>query len=318
MKHRAACFVRAMAHTLALALLIGTPALGANIDISEVDAGGFPASLYETGEGPIVILVAGSGQTDRNGNSPVGITASYLEKLAGALAAEGFSSLRYDKRGVVGSAKVDDEAKLTLDDFVADLDAVRTWAGQRWPERPAVLAGHSEGGLIAMLASAVSPPAGLVLLAAPGRPPAEILRMQMSRLPDPLHEEALDILSELEAGRQVTGVPTPLAALFRPSVQPFVISLVKARPAETLATVETPVMIVGGGTDLQVGEADFKTLASARPDATSLWLPAMNHVLTDSVIKPTVNFETYRRPDLPLSKGLSEGIVEFLRSLSQD
>lgn len=258
MRQRGVRFVCAAAHALALALLIVRPALGADITISEVDAGGFPASLYETGEGPIVILVAGSGPTDRNGNSTVGITASYLEKLAGALAAEGFSSLRYDKRGVAGSAPVKAESELTLDDFVADLNAVRTWARQRWPARPVVLVGHSEGGLIAMMASASTPPAGLVLFAAPGRPPADILRMQLSNLPEQLHGQAFDILSELEAGRYVSDVPAQLAALFRPSVQPFVISLLEARPAETLASVDTPVMIVGGGTDLQVGEADFK------------------------------------------------------------
>src|ERR1043165_3945869 len=55
---------------------------------------------------PLAVIIAGSGPTDRDGNSPMlqGKNNS-LKMLAEGLAARGIASVRYDKRGIAGSAK---------------------------------------------------------------------------------------------------------------------------------------------------------------------------------------------------------------------
>lgn len=280
-----------------------------------VDAGGFPATLDDpSGAGPIVVMIAGSGPTDRDGNSALGVTAAYLRKLADALAARGIASLRYDKRGVPGSAPAGNEADVTISTYVDDLRSVAAWAAARSPGRPLVLLGHSEGGLVAIEAAGAAPGAfsGLVLLATPGRPLAETLRDQLANLPPPGRGEALAILEDLEAGRRAETVPAALVGLFRPSVQPFVISLLALRPAAALAEVDMPVLVVGGGTDIQVGRADFDALAGARADAESRWFEGMNHVLADASADRAANIATYGDPDVPLAGGLADTIADFV------
>ncbi len=284
-----------------------------------VDAGGFPATLHDpAGAGPLVVMIAGSGPTDRDGNSAFGVTAASLRKLADALAARGIGSLRYDKRGVPGSAPAGNEADVTFSTYVDDLRSVAAWAAARSPGRPLVLLGHSEGGLVALEATRAAPDAvsGLVLLATPGRPLAEMLRDQLANLPPPGRGEALAILQELEAGRRVETVPAGLAGLFRPSVQPFVVSLLALRPAAALTEVDMPVLVVGGGTDIQVGRADFDALAGARADVASRWFESMNHVLADAPADRAANIATYGDPDVPLVGGLVDTIAGFVDGIA--
>jgi pimeloyl-ACP methyl ester carboxylesterase len=282
-----------------------------------VDAGGFPATLAgEASLGPMVVIVAGSGPTDRDGNSRLGVTASYLRKLAEALGERGVASLRYDKRGIPGGAAIPPEAELTFDTYASDLAAVLDWAAATFPDRPLVALGHSEGGLVTLEAATdarTASLAGVVLLATPGRPPGETLRDQLRALPQPMQDETLAILAELEAGRTVGDVPPTLANLFRPSVQPFIRSLLALRPAAVLAALDRPAMVIGGGTDIQVTRADFDALAAARPDVEAIWFPAMNHVLTDAPADFAGNVATYADPEAALTPGLADAIAEFVQ-----
>ena len=119
---------------------------------------------------PVVLIIPGSGPTDRDGNSPLGITAGTYRLLAEGLGANGISVVRIDKRGMFGSAgAVPDANAVTVNDYVDDtrawVKAIRETTGADcvW------LLGHSEGGLIA-LATAQKEDAicGLVLVATPG------------------------------------------------------------------------------------------------------------------------------------------------------
>ena len=285
-----------------------------------VDAGGFPATLAaEASAGPLVLMVAGSGPTDRDGNNAFGVRAGYLGKLAAALARSGIASLRYDKRGLPGSAPAGDESGVTFATYVEDLRSVAAWAARQHPGRPLVLLGHSEGGMVAIEAAKMAPDAfaGLVLLSTPGRPPGETLRDQLANLPQLDMTEAPGILAELEAGRRVDLVPPSLAALFRPSVQPFLISLLALRPAETLAGLDMAALVVGGGTDIQVRHADFAALAAARPDVESRWFEGMNHILVDAPTDLAGNVATYGDPDVQLTAGVADAIADFVRRVTK-
>ena len=241
---------------------------------------------------PAVLLIAGSGPTDRDGNQG-GAGPGELRQLAETLAQHGIASLRYDKRGVGRSAAAGlGGPDLLLDTFVADANAWLAYMGHRPDLGTPVVAGHGDGGLIAILiaegmrAAGVRgrldrqldrlvakpmPAAGMVLLATPGRPLGDVLRDRLRRsgMPAALLNEALATLATLEKGRTVPAVRPELSALFRPSVQPFLRSVLAVDPARELRHLTLPVMIVSGGHDLQVGSADAARLAAARPDAAA-------------------------------------------------
>ena len=272
--------------------------------------------------GPAVLIVAGSGPTDRNGNGPGSppmlFTDSY-KLLAAGLAENGILSLRYDKRGVAQSRPlVTREDELLFDSFVTDaIVAVQSLAAR--PDVSSILiAGHSEGGLIALAAAARVPVAGLVLLTTPGRTYLAVMRSQIKgRLPPDLEASASTILDSLAAGNRVDDPPRQLAALFRPSVQPFLMSIGNFDPAAALAQSKVPALIVHAGRDLQVAAVDFDMLRTARNDAQTLALPEANHTLKVSPADREGNTALYRNPSAPLDPALMPALVAFIRSVAR-
>jgi pimeloyl-ACP methyl ester carboxylesterase len=300
---------------------------GATAQEREVEAGvpGGPLAgslLVAKGaeRGPVVIIVPGSGPTDRNGNSPLGIAAAPYRLLAAGLASAGVASLRIDKRGMFGSAGIfADPNDVTFDDYAADLRAwidvarAETGAGCAW------LAGHSEGGVSALVTAATRPGGlcGVVLVATPGRRLGDVLRDQLRANPanQPLLADALAAIDALERGERVdvSGFHPGLRALFAPAVQGFLIDAFARDPAELVAGFDLPVLVVQGGQDLQVGQADARRLVKARPGVRLAEFPAMNHVLKDVPTgNAAANLAAYADPALPLAAGLAEAIAAFV------
>lgn len=280
-----------------------------------------PAPLHGTlltPEGPtraVALIIAGSGPTNRDGDTPPGIVSATYRRLAEGLAEQGVATVRTDKRGVGESAAaLASEAELVFTDYADD---ARLWAAEtaRLTGQPcAWLIGHSEGALVALAAVARSDDAicGLVLLAGAGRPIGAVLREQLANAPEPLLRQSRAILAELEAGRPVTEVPPQLAALFRPSVQPYLISWLPLDPAEMVAAYDGPVMIGQGTTDIQVGLTDARAMAAARPDARLVIWEGANHVLKVAPADRAANIAAYGDPTLPLAPGVVEDVAGFI------
>ncbi|MHB0804635.1 alpha/beta hydrolase [Stutzerimonas nitrititolerans] len=264
---------------------------------------------------PVVLLIAGSGPTDRNGNNPMGHNDS-LKRLAQSLAKQGIASLRYDKRGVGESlALAPDERDLSVEAYVADAAA--------WIEKlqgdprfsSVILIGHSEGALIASLAAARQPVAALITLAGSGRPIDDVLREQLQgRLPPALLASSHYLIDELRAGRTHQPVPEALEVLFRPSVQPYLISLFRQDPAQAFAQADAPALIIQGTHDMQVGIEDARALQRSRPDAELALISGMNHVLRIVPAQPQQQLASYNEPDRPIAQALTERIMKFLDS----
>lgn len=280
-----------------------------------------PAPLHGTLLAPsetraAALIIAGSGPTDRDGNSGLGVTASSYRLLAEGLAAHGVATVRTDKRGVAASAAAAGGREEDLR-FTHYADDARAWAAEtaRLTGRPcAWLIGHSEGAMVALVAASRDDEAicGLVLLSGAGRPIGAVLREQLAGVPEPFLGQALAILAELEAGRPVAEVPPQLAALFRPSVQPYMISWLPLDPAALVAAYPGPVMIGQGTTDIQVGVADAQAMAAARPDATLTIWEGVNHLLKIAPADRAANAATYRDPDLPLAPGVVDDVAGFI------
>ena len=213
---------------------------------------------------PGVVLVAGSGPTDRDGNNP-GIPAhiDLLKQLAELLAGAGIATLRYDKRGIGASSKApaglaEQERFFAWDNFIGDVqvahaellrhDEVKPWA--------TALLGHSEGGVLALAAAAAMTarrPYAVVLAATPGLPLQQIIRQQLDRTAPGLAqpaERAMDTIRK--TGHAPTNLPAPLADVFPPYIGPFLQGELTFDPAAALAALDQACLLVHGGADQQV------------------------------------------------------------------
>jgi pimeloyl-ACP methyl ester carboxylesterase len=264
---------------------------------------------------PLAVIIAGSGPTDRDGNSLQGLNTDAYKQLAVVLADLGIATVRYDKRGIGGSAELGkDEQQLTIDVFAKDAQAMAKWASQLPNVGPVVLIGHSEGGMLALMAAKPAAAKAVVLLSAPGRPLGQILRDQLARpaLPPELRAEALEIIAALERGEEVKTVRADLEPLFRPSVQPFMRSWIKTDPAQLLRGLDVPALVMGGGRDIQVGRADFDALVAARANVKSAWYPTMGHTLKVVGEDLQSQGKAYMDPTLALADGLADGLARFI------
>lgn len=267
---------------------------------------------------PLVVIIAGSGPTDRNGNSPAlpGANNS-LKLLAEGLADHSIASLRYDKRGIGESAKaMVREADLRFDMYADDAAG---WVHKlRGDHRftTITIVGHSEGSLLGMLAVQRSDADGYVSIAGAGRAADKILREQLSKqLPTSLLTFSNNALDTLLAGHTVDSVPPTLAALFRPSVQPYLISWLRVDPQVEIARLAVPVLIAQGSLDAQVPPGDSQLLVQHHAGATLLLVGGMNHVLKQTAPDLASQQKSYSDPTIPVAPELIDGIASFVKSV---
>jgi pimeloyl-ACP methyl ester carboxylesterase len=267
---------------------------------------------------PVVLLIAGSGPTDRDGNSAAlpGHNNS-LRLLAEALAARGIASLRYDKRGIGASrGAMTSEADLRFDMFATDAEG---WARQlRSDARFSTLtvAGHSEGSLLGMLAAQRAAADAFVSIAGVGRSASRVLHEQLAaRAPAELLAEADRVMAQLDQGHTVDNAPPALAALFRPSVQPYLISWFRYDPIAELRRLQVPVLIAQGTTDIQVPVQDARLLAAAMPAAKLVLVDGMNHVLKLVPADQDAQLRSYSDPALPVAPALVDALTTFVQGV---
>ena len=271
------------------------------------------------GKVPVVLLHAGSGPTDRNGNSTMlpGPNDA-LRMLAEALARNGIASVRYDKRLIGASVAADwRETDLRFDDYINDAAAwiARLRADARFSR--VIAAGHSEGALIALLAARRAGADGYVSIAGVARSADEVLRVQLTpKLPPQLLAANERILAQLKEGKPADDVPPALAPLYRASVQPYLISWFKYVPRDAIAQLTVPVLIVQGTSDIQVSVDEARALGAAAPRAQLVIIEGMNHVLKMVGPDAALQQRSYSSPDLPVSPQLVAAITSLVNTVN--
>jgi uncharacterized protein len=271
---------------------------------------------------PVALIVAGSGPTDRNGNSAGALRAQNNSNLyailAWQLANAGIASVRYDKRVLGDNLQKIDLASTSIDDFVADAiaGARRLVDDRRFSK--VILIGHSEGAeLVLQAVNRGAPAAGIVMISGAGRPIIAILREQISKQLPPAEIVKWDSAFARYLRGEATGDVHPgLMSLLQPTNRHFMQTWVKYDPAVEIAKVKVPVLIVQGGRDIQVSEADARSLKAAQPAAKLVVIPAANHVFraADSHDRLT-QMKLYVDPTIPVVPELTPAIVGWINAL---
>lgn len=271
------------------------------------------------GKVPVVLMIAGSGPTDRNMNQGAALKTNSSLQLAEALAKKGIASLRYDKRGVGKSANAIGTSDVVLEDFIKDAELFVSKLQSDARFSNVIVLGHSEGSIIGSVASLESKPTAFISLCGPANPLLDLVRTQIKGSISP--ENLLianEVLDSLKAGKTFSrNLPPALAPLFHPSVQPYLISTNQYRPTTIVSVLEIPILIVGGDNDLQVRIQETNLLAKAAKKATVHRIHSMNHILKSAPTDRAGNLATYNRPDLPLHPDLAPILIDFIKKVSK-
>ena len=260
----------------------------------------------------VALIIAGSGPTDRDGNNP-SMTNNSLKMLADELVKVGISSLRYDKRGI-GKSKTSGlkEIDLRFDNYIDDASHWVEYLNNLSRFNKIVVIGHSEGSLIGMVVSQQKDVDKFISIAGSGQPIDQTIREQLAAQPPVVIEQSTPILDKLLQGETVENVPEFLNSLFRPSVQPYMISWFKYDPQKEISKLNKPVLIILGSTDIQVGLMDADKLAAANKKADKVVIKEMNHIFKEATLDKQANYQTYNQPDLPIKPELVKVISEFI------
>ncbi len=254
---------------------------------------------------PAMLLLQGSGPTDRDGNQLPEVRTNLLRQLARNLADAGIATLRYDKRGMHANAKELPQdfgalrAFVAWENFVGDAERAYRWlaADSSIDGERVGIAGHSEGGLIALSIAQQggSAPRVLVLLSTPGRPFGAVIADQLTSLmerqgaTDAQQAEILSADQRIRAAVVATGeipddVPPGLQPIYPQYLGRYYQSLLQFDPAKALELFDGPSLVLAGGNDLQVSpERDFQPLSAillAKDNGSAAFIaPGVSHNL---------------------------------------
>lgn len=259
---------------------------------------------------PVVLIIAGSGPTDRNCNNSMMKSDAY-KKIAHELAEKNIASVRYDKRGISASTAAGlSESELRFENYVKD---AKDWIQLlKKDNRFSIITviGHSEGSTIGMIAAINADK--YISIAGPGQSADKVLKEQLGAQSKEIQEATFPIIESLANGKLVDTVTPDFNSLFRKSVQPYLISWFHYDPQLEIQKLNIPILIIQGTNDLQVSVDDAKRLSKANPKAQLLLIEKMNHIFRILDGNRQANIATYDQPNLPIAPELVKSISDFI------
>ncbi|WP_432410219.1 alpha/beta hydrolase family protein [Rasiella sp. SM2506] len=267
-----------------------------------------------SGKSPLVILIADSGPTDRNGNQQM-MTNNHLKFLAEGLYTKGIATFRYDKR-IIKQMKdrTINEQSIRFDDFIKDAQDIVAYFKRSDAFSKIIVLGHGQGSTVGMVA-AQNGVDGYISIAGPGRSIDNVIVEQLSQQAPGLKDNARTAFDELAANGSTQNYSEGLASIFRPSIQPFIRSWMRYDPALEIAKLDIPVLIIAGDKDIQVLPSEGEVLRMAKPDATYTIIRNMNHPLKELKADDDdlVNQKSYNEPRRPVIPQLIEAVATFVK-----
>ncbi len=259
----------------------------------------------------LAIIIAGSGPTNRNGNQNF-LKNNSLKKLAEELTANGTATFRYDKRIVKQIRQGHVDKDMVFDDFVNDASDVINYFKQKDSYNKIYIIGHSQGGLVGMLAAKENAD-GFISLAGAGQNIGEVIVEQVTKMSPQLGEQAQNVVNQLKKGETTTDYPQALASVFNKDIQAFMINWMQYNPSEIIKELDIPILIINGTKDLQVSESEAKILKEANDKAKLKIIENMNHVLFEIQGDDLENSKSYNESFRPISSELIDSIVNFIQ-----
>ncbi len=286
-----------------------------NIPSEKVTVNGTLLALDSTVKVPLVIIIPGSGANDRDGNQ-VAAKGNYLKFLAEGLAQHKIATYRYDKSAIALLKKEGfKEEDVDFDDFVNDAIAVVNYFKDKEQFSKIIIAGHSQGSLVGMIASKSRADA-FISIAGAGRQIDEILIEQVVKQSPMFEKDLIKTFDSLRLGKIDEDFNPMLMSIFRKSLQPFWISWIKYNPQEEIKKLNIPILIINGTRDIQVPVSDAELLHKATSKSELLIIEDMNHVFkevkTDAISE---NIATYSNAELAIKEELITEIAKFVTQI---
>ena len=282
------------------------------IELSDISLHAVLSSPLNVDNPPIALIIAGSGPTDLNGNQP-NVQNNSLKYLSDALLDNNIATLRFDKRGIAKSSFADlDESKLTIDNYAEDVVSIISFIKAKGYTDIYVI-GHSEGSLIGLIALQETGAKGFISIAGPGNAADIVLKKQLKpKLPPDYFTHVESIIDSLKNGDLVNNVSPQLYVLFRPSVQPYLISWFKYNPAELMQNINCDAIIIQSTKDIQVDKEEALILLGANKNVKMVEIENMNHILKTISGDVQENIQSYTNPDLEINTVLIKSVVNFI------
>lgn len=263
----------------------------------------------------LAIIIAGSGPTDRNGNQNF-MKSNSLKSLAEALTKNNIATFRFDKRVVKQILKGKVDPNIMFDDFVSDAQNVVDYFKEKNNFKNIVVIGHSQGSLVGMLASKNRANA-FISLAGAGQDIGTVITEQVGKTAPFFIEDTKRVFGILKTGKTTTEYPPALASIFNIELQPFMMNWMQYNPAEIIASLEIPVLIVNGTKDLQVSVDEAKLLNEALPDSEIVIIENMNHVLFTIDGDDLENAKSYNEGFRKINPELITTLTTFIDKLKK-
>ncbi len=264
---------------------------------------------------PIVLIIAGSGPTDRDCNSALGLKTNSFKMLAEGLAAKGIASFRYDKRHIGKSKMTQKVEDVTFDDFVNDAihwtDTLKSMKRQRRFTK-FIIAGHSEGSLIALLTVQKTKTDALISLCGTAQSMDSIIYEQLGKQAPFLVPQLKEVYGKWKKGEKVDSFPPMLRSVANPAIEKFIVSVMKYSPQMEITKLKLPILLISGKNDIQVPPTEAEMLSKANPKAKLVYFDKMTHVLKDGEANMISAQKVYQQTDLPLTEGVVEAMVKFI------
>ncbi len=270
-----------------------------------------------SGKVPLVLIIADSGPTDRNGNNPqADINDNAYKLIAEALAKNGIASVRYDKR-MVGESKTSNKpADARYDDYVDDAVGLIEMLGDDQRFSKVIVLGHGEGSMVGMLAAHDQPVKAIISVNATSQPGDKFLMSQLKSKPQYMQDAFKTLIDSLRKGKTTDNVDPSLYYIASPAKQKFVMSYCRYAPVQTVKAVKVPLLIIQGSTDVQISVADAEKLKKAKSEAILTIIPGMNHIMKEAPADTEQNLATYSKPELPLKTEFVTAVVNFVNKVN--
>ena len=200
--------------------------------------------------------------------------------------------------------------------FIEDAVAILGHIKENYPDKKIIIAGHSQGSLVGMIAAQKESVDGFISLAGAGFPIDEVLKEQLKEQPKFFKDYALKVLDSIKLGIDLDTIYPPISNIFPENLQVFLRQWMSYDPLKEINKLNIPVLLINGTHDVQVSVDNVERLASERKQFKIKVIEGMSHVLKDAPKDKEENINTYNDKSLPLNSEMIEEMLFFINKIN--